>query len=592
MKLNQIVLDNYKLSKNKITINLNDDLNKLNLDTDKKDSKIINYNNSNFNKNENYYKLTSNYKDENITTIESKLIKISDIASNIFSNYNNLTEINIDNASLNYVPEEIINLKNLKVIKLDNNQISSFPYFIGKLDKLEHISIINNFIEKIPSSIQHLNKLQSLKLSKNRLKNIPIEFGLLKSLEVLYLDSNYFTNLPTTLCYLKKLKEFSLEWFEYLDPPNHKLIKDNIGASVIQFLRRSLQEQIKNGILFCDFFTFIDKNSSKNKLSNTFNNKSNLTNTNNLKLSEKIENSCYNKDIDISNVISNIEKTINLNPSDIELLNSKNNSKFSILNNTKLNNNNNNNYCKSASTRNSDLKLNNLYNKNNDVKETIRNISDTDEDENFYENNPNSNNCFDNEAIMKTKLLNNVSLKGLYPNKYSSKNLNYNKDIIEENFEDLNENKQTFEDLDLDKRRIELEKNKFIEKLNSDKSCMYNNNMNIDKMSVIINTNKKEEANKDINYNSNIETIKNIHNISTTKKYNDNNNRNIKSDYSNKIIECSQETAFKENNINLVSINNLKKKKYSKIFYAIENNYFGVVEVCLIDYIIIIILLL
>jgi hypothetical protein len=57
---------------------------------------------------------------------------------------------------------------------------------------------------------------------------------------------------------------------EFLDPPFQKVIKENIGKTIISLIRNSLQEMIKQNILFCDLISFIQQNSnstSKKELS-------------------------------------------------------------------------------------------------------------------------------------------------------------------------------------------------------------------------------------------------------------------------------------------------------------------------------------
>ena len=49
------------------------------------------------------------------------------------------------------------------------------------------------------------------------------------------------------------------------EPPFYKVLKDTFGKTCINIIRDGLQEMIKNSILYCDFLTFIDKISSKEK---------------------------------------------------------------------------------------------------------------------------------------------------------------------------------------------------------------------------------------------------------------------------------------------------------------------------------------
>jgi hypothetical protein len=202
---------------------------------------------------------------EETTHLEGRKINLIKIQKSIFLNLINLSFIDLRDNKLEKLSKNFIYLKQLRVIKLDDNNISYFPSFLGKMEKLDYISLCNNNITFIPSSIQYLQKLKTLKLSNNKINILPIEFGLLKSLESLHIDANHFTEIPTTICYLKHLSELSFEWLEYLEPPFNKLIKDNIGKTIITLVRNSLQEMIKNNVLYCDFIMFVEKNSNVKK---------------------------------------------------------------------------------------------------------------------------------------------------------------------------------------------------------------------------------------------------------------------------------------------------------------------------------------
>ena len=227
-------------------------------------SKESNSSNDENKKNTVNYKISSNKIDNHITSIDVRKYFVLKISKTIFSNFQNLSSINLSNNCLVKISEHFKKLKNLKVIRLDNNYITDLPSFIGKMEKLEVISVCSNLIEKVPTSLQYLSNLTQLKLSRNKIRILPIEFGLLKSLEILHIDSNYFIEIPTTMCYLKNMKEFCFEWLEYTEPAYQKHLKEGIGFTIISFIRKSLQDLIKLGILYCPFKLFIEMNSQDN----------------------------------------------------------------------------------------------------------------------------------------------------------------------------------------------------------------------------------------------------------------------------------------------------------------------------------------
>ena len=226
-----------------------------------------------------------------IESFECKGINTIKIHKTIFYNLPNLIQIDLRENKLTKISKNFKIFKNLEVLKLDNNQILYIPSFISEFLKLKVFTISNNKLSSIPSSIQYITNLQVLKFSNNKILKLPIEFGLLKSLEILYIDCNYFTEIPTTLCYLRHLNELSFEWLEFLNPPLNKVLKDTIGKQWINAIRDSLQEMIKSQILYCDFYTFIDKlSTNKKKEENNNNNNNNNSSNNNNKNNNNLNN--------------------------------------------------------------------------------------------------------------------------------------------------------------------------------------------------------------------------------------------------------------------------------------------------------------
>ena len=263
-----INIEDYKTSEKKIIIN----------------QKSINQKNYSYN----IIKCYQNLPD--IESFECKGINTIKIHKTIFYNLPNLIQIDLRENKLSKISKNFKIFKNLEVLKLDNNQILYIPSFISEFLKLKVFTISNNKLSSIPSSIQYITNLQVLKFSNNKILKLPIEFGLLKSLEILYIDCNYFTEIPTTLCYLRHLNELSFEWLEFLNPPLSKILKDTIGKQWINAIRDSLQEMIKSQILYCDFYTFIDKLSTNKKKEENNNNNNKNNNNNNLNTINNKEN--------------------------------------------------------------------------------------------------------------------------------------------------------------------------------------------------------------------------------------------------------------------------------------------------------------
>jgi Leucine-rich repeat (LRR) protein len=250
--MNEILVEDYRNDKNKITIILR------NLDQ----------------------KILTNLKCfkymEDVHTLEAKKINLIKIQKSFFLNLANISYLDLGYNKLETIPKNIILLKNLKTLKLDFNAIGFIPSSIDELEKLEVLNLNNNKIKYFPSQFQNLQNLKELKIANNLVETIPIEFGLLKSIEVLHIEGNHFTQIPATLCYLKHLSELSFEWLEFLDPPFQKVIKDNLGKTIITLIRNSLQDHIKKNNLYCSFFEFVERNSNNYSSCSNKNNKSNL----------------------------------------------------------------------------------------------------------------------------------------------------------------------------------------------------------------------------------------------------------------------------------------------------------------------------
>lgn len=298
--MNEILVEDYRTEKNKISIILK------NIDQ------------------KNLTNLKCFKHMEEVQTIEAKKINLIKMQKSVFLNLQNLIYLDLRENKLEKIPKNLILLKNLKALKLDFNQIGFIPTFINELEKLEILNLNNNKIKYFPSQFQNLQNLKELKIANNLIEAIPIEFGLLKSLEILHIEGNYFTDIPTTLCYLKYLSELSFEWLEFLDPPFQRVIKDNLGKTIITLIKNSLQEQIKKNKLYCSFLDFIERNSNNsNNLNynfdrNSLNRNSINSNINSVYASVVFSNDETKKENFNANINTDFDKVINnLNETDL-----------------------------------------------------------------------------------------------------------------------------------------------------------------------------------------------------------------------------------------------------------------------------------
>lgn len=203
---------------------------------------------------------------EEINILDVRNIHLYKLHKSIFINMGKLQILDLRDNKLLKLSKSIFYLRNLKVLRLDNNRLEYLPIEIGKLDNLETLTLNYNNLTKLPSSIKELVNLKVLKMSYNKINRLDVDIGHLKSLETLHIDSNHFCEIPTTIYHLKHLSDFSLEWLEFLDPPFQKLVKDNIGQTIISLIKMSLLDLLKENQLYCDFITFVEKNSTKKNI--------------------------------------------------------------------------------------------------------------------------------------------------------------------------------------------------------------------------------------------------------------------------------------------------------------------------------------
>lgn len=494
--------DEYEEVKNPLIFNYSNPSiqNLLNSRKDKKQLKII--------------KLFSSKQDNGILTIDVRKNFLFKISKSFFANFTNITSINLSENYLFKISEGFSKFKNLKTLRLENNLITYIPPFIGRMESLENLCLGSNYINEIPISIQYLTNLKQLKLGKNRINAVPIEFGLLKSLEILHIDSNYFIEIPTTLCYLKNLKEFCFDWLEFTDPSYHRHLKDGIGFTVISFIRKSLQDLLKIGVLNCSFELFIQVN-SQNRIDNV------------LEVKESIPLVINYNEINISNIpIDSEEMVKDIGPSKSISFNKT--KKLSGINKRLLDDSLNDNEKTKEYNADYDEELKKIF-----VNKDFNNYSMID----VINQEPLQDNNLDSNKMENKDVFNNIEKKN--QNVQTVKKININKPMFTP---------------DNDKEKIS-ENLRLIKKVNVTTLNINNNNDMIG-----VNENNST-VKKEYNLEEEFEKIaqKEFDSIVCDDKNIQNKNRNnLRNDLNDK--------------------NESKKKKYLRIFYAIENNMYGVIK--------------
>lgn len=140
---------------------------------------------------------------------------------------------------------EILKFPRITHLNLENNKIFSIDYDFFYSKVIPYLRILNlnrNHIEKIKDKF-YLNSenLEELRVSSNQIGEISPLIVNLKKLRVLHIQSNAFTQLPQEFLDLN-LEEFSLDWFDYLDPPHPRILNSN---EIIRKFQKSVRKSHK-----------------------------------------------------------------------------------------------------------------------------------------------------------------------------------------------------------------------------------------------------------------------------------------------------------------------------------------------------------
>ena len=125
----------------------------------------------------------------------------------LFANFA-LTQLNLANNSLTWLPEDIAQLGALEELYLQhNNLVRSGTTLHFPLPNLTVLRLAYNGLEYFPQRIGMLTKLRVLDLSYNKLTVLPSSVQYLTSLESLRLEHNHLTTLIPEIYHLSSLKE-------------------------------------------------------------------------------------------------------------------------------------------------------------------------------------------------------------------------------------------------------------------------------------------------------------------------------------------------------------------------------------------------
>ena len=115
---------------------------------------------------------------------------------------NNVTNLNLSNNKLEFIPAWVFLIKTLETLYLSVNQIQVIPPEIVQLTLLEKLDLYKNEIQVIPPEIGQLSSLKKFYISHNEIQEIPLEIGQCESLVTFRISENPIEN-PKSLEQLK-----------------------------------------------------------------------------------------------------------------------------------------------------------------------------------------------------------------------------------------------------------------------------------------------------------------------------------------------------------------------------------------------------
>ncbi|XP_013407236.1 malignant fibrous histiocytoma-amplified sequence 1 homolog [Lingula anatina] len=129
------------------------------------------------------------------------------------------TELHIDSAGIDNLPDSIDRCKNVKELNAASNRLSSLPQSISKLPHLTVLYLSNNAFTTFPIALCDLTNLEVVDLHNNQLSDIPVDITRMKGLRLFWLNNNAFTTIPIALCDLTNLEVLYLSYNQLSDIP-------------------------------------------------------------------------------------------------------------------------------------------------------------------------------------------------------------------------------------------------------------------------------------------------------------------------------------------------------------------------------------
>ena len=137
-------------------------------------------------------------------------IEPTDGVKSTLSRFERCKKNRIMQVRLSAIPREDFDMASLTELWLNNNSIESVPPQIADLKRLKVLSLSGNQLRSVVPEICLLENLERVYFQRNQLESLPDLFNRLRSLTDLNLSNNYFVEFPTILCQLKQLSNLNI----------------------------------------------------------------------------------------------------------------------------------------------------------------------------------------------------------------------------------------------------------------------------------------------------------------------------------------------------------------------------------------------
>ena len=184
---------------------------------------------------------------ENLTSLLCHSNELTSLPNDCLGKLVNIKNLDFSNNKLTELPQDLKNLKELFTINLCGNNLTAlFP--LEGLSKLAVLDISRNKFVDLPNDLSSptLENLSQVNASFNQIVEFSDSlFVELPSLKLLNLENNVLIKVPSNLSQCAKLKDLLLKENKLKDNRLKKLVEQNKGKAIIEYLERLYIEESK-----------------------------------------------------------------------------------------------------------------------------------------------------------------------------------------------------------------------------------------------------------------------------------------------------------------------------------------------------------